>query len=108
MIDPQTHQEPHRRSGVSLSTLFVDEHVARAAISIPPEMNEGFAPVLLKYRDRVTSLYHNDRGRRHGRNENEKTLVSQRKPRLFDSRGERIRTFDTLVPKQSLPNAKNL
>jgi len=72
MIDPQTHQEPYRRSGASLSALFVDEHVARAAVSIPPEKNEGFAPVLLKYRDRVTSLYQSDRGRRHGRNENEK------------------------------------
>ena len=66
---PTTHHEPYRLDGASLSALFVDEHVARAAISIPPGMNEGFAPVILKYRDRVTSLYHNDRGRRHGLNE---------------------------------------
>jgi hypothetical protein len=72
MIDPQTRREPHRRSGVSLSALFVDEHVARAAVSIPPEKHKGFAPMLPKYRDRVTSLYQSDRGRRHGRNENEK------------------------------------
>ena len=86
----------------------MDEHVGRASVSIPPEKHKRFAPVLLKYRDRVTSLDHNDRGRRHGRNENKKALDSQRKPRLFDSRGERIRTFDPLVPKQFLPNAKNL
>ena len=69
---PTTHHEPYRLGGASLSALLVDEHVARAAVSIPPEKNEGFAPVLLKYRDRVTSLYQSDRGRRHGRNENEK------------------------------------
>ncbi len=32
--------------------------------------------------------------------ENEKSLVSQGKTRLFGSRGERIRTFDPLVPNQ--------
>ena len=31
---------------------------------------------------------------------NEKSLVSERKTRIFDSRGERIRTFDPLVPNQ--------
>ncbi len=31
---------------------------------------------------------------------NEKSLVSQGKTRLFKSRGERIRTFDPLVPNQ--------
>ncbi len=80
---PTTHHEPYRLGGASISTLFVDEHVARAAISIPPEMNEGFAPVLLKYRDRVTSLYHNDRGRRHGRNENEKSLGFTKETKAF-------------------------
>ena len=83
MIDPQTHQEPHRLGGASLSALFVDEHVARAAISIPPEKNEGFAPVILKYRDRVTSLDHNDRGRRHGLNENEKNLGFTEETKAF-------------------------
>ena len=29
-----------------------------------------------------------------------KPLESQRKPRVFSSRGERIRTFDPLVPNQ--------
>ena len=29
-----------------------------------------------------------------------KALDSHRKPKLFDSRGERIRTFDPLVPNQ--------
>ena len=53
---------------------FEDKHVGRASVSIPPEKRKGFAPVLLKYRDRVTSRYHNDRGRPHGRNENEKSL----------------------------------
>ncbi len=32
--------------------------------------------------------------------ENEKTLVSQGKPRVFDSRSDRIRTYDPLVPNQ--------
>ncbi len=76
-------REPHRRSGVSLSALFVDEHVARAAVSIPPEKQKGFAPVILKYRDRVTSLYHNDRGRRHGLNENKKNLGVTKETKAF-------------------------
>jgi hypothetical protein len=80
---PTTHHEPHRLGGASISTLFVDEHVARAAVSIPPEKNKGFAPVLLKYRDRVTSLYHNDRGRRHGRNEYEKSLRFTKETKAF-------------------------
>jgi hypothetical protein len=83
MVDPQTHQVPHRRSGASVSTLFVDEQLGRAAVSIPPEKHKGFAPVLLKYRDRVTSLYHSDRGRRHGRNENEKNLGITKETKAF-------------------------
>jgi hypothetical protein len=42
--------------------------------------------VLLKYRDRVTSRYHNDRGRRHGRNENEKSLGFTTQTQAFLSR----------------------
>jgi hypothetical protein len=61
----------------------VDEHVARAAVSIPPEKHKEFAPVLLKYRDRVTSLDHNDRGRRHGRNENKKSLGFTKETKAF-------------------------
>ena len=80
---PTTHHEPHRRSGVSISALLVDEHVARAAVSIPPEKHKEFAPVLLKYRDRVTSLDHNDRGRRHGRNENKKSLGFTKETKAF-------------------------
>ena len=80
---PTTHHEPHRLGGVSLSALFVDEHVAGAAVSIPPEKHKGFAPVILKYRDRVTSLYHNDRGRRHGRNEYEKSLRFTKETKAF-------------------------
>jgi hypothetical protein len=62
---------------------FVDEHVGRASVSIPTEKHKEFAPVILKYRDRVTSLDHNDRGRRHGLNENEKNLGVTKETKAF-------------------------
>ncbi len=49
----------------------------------PQKRTRGFAPVLLKYRDRVTSLYQSDRGRRHGRNENEKSLGFTKETKAF-------------------------
>ena len=52
---------------------LADKHVGRASVSITPEKHQGLAPVLLEYRDRGTSRHHNDRERRHGRNENEKS-----------------------------------
>ena len=61
----------------------MDERVGRASVSIPPEKHKGFAPVLLKDRDWVTSLYHNDRGRRHGRNENKKSLGFTKETKAF-------------------------
>ena len=39
-------------------------------------------------------------GKPHGLSRHEKSLVSQGKTRLLSSRGERIRTFDPLVPNQ--------
>ena len=79
---------------------FVDEHVGRASVSIPPEKHKGFAPTLLKYRDRITSLFTTTEDDGTVATKTKKALDSQRKPRLFDSRGERIRTFDPLVPNQ--------
>jgi hypothetical protein len=61
----------------------MDEHLGSASVSIPPEKHKGFAPVLLKYRDQVKSLDHNDRGRRHGRNEYKKSLGFTKETKAF-------------------------
>ena len=66
----------------------MDEHVGGASVSIPPEKHKGFAPVLLKYRDRITSLFTTTEDGGTVATKTKKALDPQRKPRLFDSRGD--------------------
>lgn len=85
----------------------MDENVGRAFVSIPPEKHKPFSPVLLKYRDRVTSLDHNDRGRRHGRSENKKTRI-HRVNQGFSIVGSTVNRSNQSSPFMSTASSKTM
>jgi hypothetical protein len=109
-VAPRIARQTMRHSDISLTMKkYTDDaqpDVAGAVASLPSidgwfgsSDAPGFAPDCGKMGQKLSQIGKSDPSETSGEN-TKKPLVSLTKPRVFLSRGDRIRTYDPLVPNQ--------